>query len=482
MPRVLRAILVPAIATILASPAGAQGGASAPRDSAGPIAAFLAAYRGGDCATFRAFVAASYSAKVLASTERVEQFVTSFVSLKEDFGPLEPVSVSFDTTYKSVRHHLYGPTIEQWVTMMFVLDSTGKARGHGLWRRDGPPGWKAPRDERPLATRLRQHLRRIGDAGLFSGAVLLAGPGGAMLQEAYGTADGRRRLTTNDRFPIASISKMFTAAVILTLEEEGRLALGDPIAKHLPEYPKDIGDQVTIRHLLQHTSGIELDDNPTFNAARDTACTLDQALAVQVALIDSMNEGRRKDFRPLNRHDYSNENYDLLGVIAERVAKEPFDRLLAKRVLEPAGMCATSFAGEPGLHARTHRGRAGQTCVPEEVVHAGRRQCPEPAGGLFSTTQDLARFLSWLRSPRSGRGSLMDRMISEPVPSGDGAGYGFGVEILPDQRAAGHNGGIAGASSELRWLAGGGLTLVVLCNRERAAPDLLHYVLEGAGR
>jgi CubicO group peptidase (beta-lactamase class C family) len=457
---------------------------AAPRDGGETLAAFLEAYRVGDCAAFDAFVRAHYHPKALARPDLVADFVASFARLREDLGPIERRSTGFDSTYRATRHHLYGPVSRQWVTLMFVHDdSTGKVRGHGLWRREAPPGWTPAADPRPPGFRLREHLNGLADAGLFSGVVLLAGPAGPIVGQAIGTADGRRPLTVEDRFPIASITKMFTAALILLLEEEGRLAFDEPIARHLPEYPRDIAGQVTIRHLLQHTSGIEIDDHAPFNAARELACTLDQAVAAQDAHLDSMNEGRRRDFRPLGRHDYSNENYDLLGAIAERAAGVPFGRLLERRVLAPAGLRATSFAGEPGLHGRTwKRGAGGAACATEGVAHAGRAGCPGPAGGLFSTAQDLARFMAWLRAPRAGRATLFERMTNGMVPAGDGATYGLGVEQLTaGDTAVGHNGGIAGASAELRWLAREGLILVALCNRERAAPDLLRFVLETPG-
>lgn len=461
------------------------GMASARPAGGGVLGAFLEAYRNGDCASLRAFVDERYHPRVLERPGLAAQFAASFAQLRNEFGPLEPLAESYDSTYRAVRHHLYAPAVKEWVTILFVPDSaTGKTRGHGLWKLEPPPGWTRPADARPVDARLRAQLRDLGAAGLFSGSVMLAGERGIRVDTALGTADGHRALGPRDRFPIASITKMFTAAAVLLLESDGKLALDDPVSKHVPEYPRDVADQVTIRHLLLHTSGIEIDDCATFMAARDSARTVAELVATQIAFLDSLNEGRRKDFRPPGTFDYSNENYDLLGGIVERVSGSGFDRFLDRRILRPAGMRATSFEGAAGLKGLSHRhGGVPDPCARTSVDLASAGRAPSPSGGLSSTTEDLRRFLAWLRAPRGASGSLFDRMCRDTVAAGEARAYGLGVELLGGPAGAiGHNGGIAGASGELRYFPGQRLVLVALCNRERSAPDLLQFLLRTGPR
>lgn len=466
-------------AIVLVAPSPGSAASPPPADVLG---AFLAAYRVGDCASMRSFVEARYHPRVLERPERAEEFAASFAQLRNEFGPLEPRTESYDSTYRAVRHHLYGPVIKEWVTLMFVPDSaTGRIRGHGLWKLEGPAGWTRPADPRPIEERLRAQLSDLAGAGLFSGAVLLADARGVRVDTALGTADGRRALRRGDRLPIASITKVFTAAAVLLLESDGLLALDDPVSKYVPEFPRDVADHVTLRHLLQHTSGLEIDDCAAFVDAQAAARTVAELVANQVAFLDSMNEGRRKDFRPLGKYDYSNENYDLLGGIVERVSGRSFDRFLDERVLRPAGMRATSFRAPAGLRGMSYRlGRVPDPCTRSTVDFDRGSGAPSPSGGLFSTTADLARFMKWLRAPRGPRGSLFDRMCRDTVPDGNTRAYGLGVEqLLGAPRAIGHNGGFAGASAELRYFPEQELVLAVLCNRERSAPDLLHFLREG---
>ena len=135
---------------------------------------------------------------------------------------------------------------------------------------------------------------------------------------------------------------------MLQLEQQGRLSLDEPMSRFVPEYPAFIAEQVTIRHLLTHTSGIELDDDPEFNRLVAEARSLSEILAAHVERIEHLNEGRYADFRPLESHDYSNENYDLLGVIIERASGQPWQEYVHEHVLPPAGMTHTGMVD--GLH------------------------------------------------------------------------------------------------------------------------------------
>lgn len=477
-------LLVPGCATHvrLASAAATQHPEPAPQESA--LEGFLEAYHTGDCSTIHTFVTSNYHPTIVGNPELVQQFTASFAQLHQEFGPLEVRGQGVDATYEATKYFLYGPVIKEWVALMFVSDANGKIAGHGLWKLEKPPGWVRPPDDRPFDARMRAHLGDLAGAGMFSGAVLLLQPNGAAIDVAAGTADGRRSLTTKDRFPIASVTKMFTAAAVLLLEQAEELSLDDPIARYVPEYPADIAEQVTIRHLLLHTSGIELDDDPGFNSAQAEAPSLDAVVAAQVRFIDRLNEGRRANFRPLNTFDYSNEEYDLLGAIVERVADQPFDAYLAAHVFAPAGLEATSFVGEDGLRGVAHRKDGSpDPCSATSMAFGTLRSFPSPSGGLFSTTSDLRLFLDWLRAPRSGRPSLLDRMMAEQVPVGEGEAYGLGVQLLTGTpRVVGHNGGIAGASAELRLFLDDGTLFVALANRERAAGDLLFRVMDELGR
>ena len=162
-------------------------------------------------------------------------------------------------------------------------------------------------------------------------AVLIARGGKIKLEKGYGLArvESRLPVTSETRFRIGSITKQFTAAAILKLEEEGELSVNDPVSKYIPDWPK--GGEVTIRHLLTHSSGIH---NFTAKPAFQTNVTVATSLE---ALISSFKNDPY-DFAPGEKFLYSNSGYVLLGFIIEKVSGEAYASYLRRTFFEPLGM------------------------------------------------------------------------------------------------------------------------------------------------
>ena len=198
---------------------------------------------------------------------------------------------------------------------------------------------RAARADR-LSAELHRHLTNTAADSGFSGAVLVARGGKVVLHEGYGWADLAKTapVTRETRFYIASITKQFTAAAVLKLEERGRLGLADPVGKHLPGVPPDKA-AVTIHQLLTHTSGLGQD------YAADGI--RDRAEAVRAVLAKPLKSPPGAQFR------YSNDGYNLLAVIVEVVSGESYESFLRQNLLRPAGMSRTGFWGEtPARGAR----------------------------------------------------------------------------------------------------------------------------------
>lgn len=187
---------------------------------------------------------------------------------------------------------------------------------------------------------LTKYMNGLEKIDFFSGSVLVAKGDTILFEESYGQSNKKSNINNNTSttFNIASITKSFTAIAIAKLVEQGKLEFTDLISKFIPEYPKDIADQVTIHHLLTHSSGIELDDYMPFNLDKEKAKNLEQMLNAQITHIDSMNEGRRKNFKVLNKYDYSNENYALLGVIIERTSGMSYAQYIEKNIFSLLNM------------------------------------------------------------------------------------------------------------------------------------------------
>lgn len=302
------------------------------------------------------------------------------------------------------------------------------------------------------------------EAGLFDGAVLVARGDSVLYAAGFGQADRARSIpnTADTRFRIASVTKQFTAALILQLVEEGRVELDAPITTYLPNYPQEPGERVTVHHLLSHTSGLAEGRH-----LRDPGVPLDTFL---VRLY-----GLPLGFEPGTRYEYSNPNYHLLGLIVEAVTGQPYAEALRGRILDPLGMENTGVAyyGEAvdGLaqgYARTPSGHE----VESPFLDAPHTYA---AGAMYSTVRDLHR---WTRALHGGAPfrdvSTRDLMLRPHAeagrhPSGTYA-YGYGIMVLtspPDSaRVYLHDGRHGPFVSDLRYLADGGYTVVALGNAD----------------
>lgn len=242
-------------------------------------------------------------------------------------------------------------------------------------------------------------VREYVDRGVIAGAVTLVADRDRVLAlDAVGEADmaAHAPMRTNSLFWIASMTKPTTGALILMLQDEGKLSVDDPVAKHLPEF-KDIrvkgataAADLRIRHLLTHTSGLE-----TVPPARPGA-TLAELIAACAA--------RPLKFEPGSKWEYSNGGINTLGRIVEVVSGRSYAQFLRERLLEPLGMNETTFWPADDLKARLAtsygpRGDAGLEPVPIYFLQGeldDTTRTAFPAGGLFSTAGDYARFLQML--------------------------------------------------------------------------------------
>ena len=278
-------------------------------------------------------------------------------------------------------------------------------------------------------------------------------------RKAYGLADLEwgTALRPECSFRIASLSKQFTATAIMCLAEQGALSIDDRLEMHLPAFDPR-GRTVTLRHLLNHTSGIRNHDHG------------------QEHRTDRVNIPREKllteiltapfDFEPGDQYLYCNSGYILLGAVIEAVSGQDFEAFLKAAFFEPLGMSRTSLCLADAiipLRARGYvRGRSG--------FHNAR---PDPtnwshsAGGLCSTLDDLLIWDAALRDGRAiGRDSF-EHMI-EPTQLADGTlypyGFGWGTATYGGRRLHHHTGGVSGFACQMARLTDEALTTIVLSN------------------
>jgi D-alanyl-D-alanine carboxypeptidase len=346
----------------------------------------------------------------------------------------------------------------------------------------------APAVSPALAARLQKVLDRFAVANRLPGSsVTITWADGRSWTGTTGYADvnARRPVTPDTVFGIASMSKTFTSALILGLVDDGKLSLDAKVAALLPSVRlgtpgKSIPAGVTVRMLLDHTSGLAdyffgKGIDKALMANRGATWTAAQALAYVGKPLG----------KPGRSWHYSNTNYLLLGLVAERVGGAPFAKLVRQRLLDPVGLdhayiqaaekptgplALGYYYNKPGLSARpigladTRRAIVPFTSV---VTAAGS------AGNVAATSADLA---AWARALYGGPVlkpatlALAVGDAKQTAPYRPYVAYGLGVQVtrIDGHRAFGHSGRFIGVRGELRYLPVPGLAIAVLTNQNAA--------------
>jgi CubicO group peptidase (beta-lactamase class C family) len=338
----------------------------------------------------------------------------------------------------------------------------GSVTAAGIWL--GPPVIGVRAGAPPLATappaqalppgvigdELDQIFTRFADSG-FSGTILVAVGDRIVLEKGYGLADRERQIpaTAATRYSTAGITKLFTAAAILTLEEEGRLAVADSLSRWTGRLP-GAKQGVTLHQLLTHSDGLTRLQAPVYRRSAD-----DFVAAVSAS---------PAAFAPGTGYRYNDFGHSLLGLVVERASGERYEDFIRRRFLEPAGMAATGFEGEPGPMAVEYAGPAGRLVpIPERAYLWGRRG----SLGMVSTASDLYQWFRAMNDPRVLSPRVRKRMLTPMGQSDWGAEQGYGWDFQP--RPGGHRlwrrvAGTPGFEGELLHDPVAGWTAVILVN------------------
>ena len=324
-----------------------------------------------------------------------------------------------------------------------------------------------------IAASLASYLDELAKEDEFSGVVLIAKDGKPVFERAYGLANKAKNIRNNidTKFNLGSMNKMFTAVAIAQLAQAGKLSFEETIGKYLPDYPnKDVADKVTVHHLLTHTSGLGSYWNAKFEAKKASIKTVSDYLSLFADEPGTVDPG--KTFR------YSNSGFIVLGAIIEKVSGQNYYDYVSEHIYKPAGMKQT---GAYEMTAETPNLAMGYTT--EGSGAPGRRENAAtrpnrggPAGGGYSTAEDLMRFHTALREHKLLDQKYTDLVTTGKVPMGGAKyAYGFGDEVINGKRVFGHNGGAQGIASDLSMYADLGYTSVVMTNYD---PPLMMPVVK----
>jgi CubicO group peptidase (beta-lactamase class C family) len=319
--------------------------------------------------------------------------------------------------------------------------------------------------------RLAALMERYHDAGKLNGAVLVARGDSVLYERGFGEADMEWGVPNapDTRFRIGSVTKQFTAALVLQLVEEGRLALDGHVRDYLPEYPAETGGRLTVHHLLSHTGGV-----PNYTAQPGFMDGPARSTFTTDAFVATFS-GLPLEFEPGTRFAYSNSGYFLLGALVERVTGQTYEAALRERILVPLGLTDTGYDRTGRILGRRAAGYRKAGTGYEHAAYLDD-SIPHAAGMLYSTVRDLHR---WTRALHAGRPFRRPETLARmTTPVLDGYAYGLGVADAPlgerTVRVVQHSGGINGFASMLTYLPDDGTTVVVLDNTEGEAGAAAH--------
>jgi CubicO group peptidase (beta-lactamase class C family) len=296
-------------------------------------------------------------------------------------------------------------------------------------------------------------------------AVGVVKDGGLVLAKGYGQADLEHDVPIGPGsvFDIASTSKQFTAAVIVLLAQEGKLALDDDVRRFVPELPL-YEAPITLRHLLNHTSGLRdyTDLMALAGWQAEDFTTAEQALAMIV-------RQKELNFRPGAQYLYSNSGFFLLSVIAARAGGKPFPQLARERIFEPLGMTSTHFHSDHRLPVKDRAVGYAPRDGGWGIAMSDWEQTGD--GSVLTTVEDLARWVRNFEDPKVGGASLVDELQRKgKLGSGEEIDYAEGLRHATYRGVAtvGHNGSWAGYRSSVLRFPSEKTTVIVLCNAETA--------------
>ena len=300
----------------------------------------------------------------------------------------------------------------------------------------------------------------VGPAPGCAAAVSLNGE--TVFEKAFGLAELEHNVpnTPQTIFESGSVAKQFTAAAIVLLQQEGKLSLDDPVKKHIPELP-DYGSPLTIRHLLNHTSGLrDWGTVMSLTGAGRGDRVINQDLA-----LDVITHQRALDFTPGSEYSYSNSGYNLAAIIVERVSKQKFAAFVEERLFKPTGMKNSSWRDDyqrvvPGrAHAYSRQGTGPwRLNMPFMNVYGN--------GGMLTTVGDWMKWNAMLDSQSLGA-PLVNALETRGVLN-DGRKIAYALGLTVDSykglKDVSHGGATAGYQTFLTRYPDNKVSIGVMCN------------------
>ncbi len=306
-------------------------------------------------------------------------------------------------------------------------------------------------------------------SGSPGAAVVVVQDGDIVCARGYGCAQMEYGIpiTPSTVFHVASVSKQFTAAAVALLAHEGKLSLDDDIRSYLPDIP-DFGHTITVRHLVHHTSGLR----DQWELLQLAGWRMDDVIT-EDHILKMVHRQQKLNFVPGDEHMYSNTGYTLLARIVSEVSGLSFRKFTDANLFQPLGMCSTHFHDD---HLEIVQNRAYSYGITEDgnLQKNVLNYANVGATSLFTTAEDLARWLHNLDTALVGDPELIDQLHERfTLNNGEDIPYAFGLTHSHHRglEVVGHGGADAGFRSYCGRFPAFGLGIIVLSNLARFNPQ-----------
>ena len=347
-----------------------------------------------------------------------------------------------------------------------------------------------------IAQTLSNKIDRLMEAydrnQLFQGTILVAKSGTILFQKSYGMANREWNIPNSlvTKYRLASVSKQFTALIVLQLASEGKLDLQAPITRYLPEYRKDTGDKVTVHHLLTHTSGIPNGPGTPGFWSRSEHTYIHYSTH---DVIEKFASGDL-EFEPGSKFKYSSMGYVLLGAIIESVTGKPFAQVFHERITTPLDMRETEIDDNYSIVPNRATGYA-RTSLGWKAANFHYMPMLDGAGSVITSAADLLKYERALSTDKLLKPEYSKLLYLPHVADADHF-YGYGWEILSfteptaarQKKLIFHGGNIRGFAAYYGRIPEDEITVIILSNADdvlgilnRVGADILSFVYGGKG-
>ncbi len=324
-------------------------------------------------------------------------------------------------------------------------------------------------------------LNKYTEYGQFTGSVLVADNGKVIYKNGFGMANREWDIPNapDTKHRLGSITKQFTAMLIMQLVAEGKVDLQAPVSKYLPDYSAINGDKITIHQLLNHTSG-----TPNYTSFPDFFKKLSRDPYTPTEMV-RMFADSTLNFTPGERFAYSNSGYIVLGAIIEKVTGKSYEEVIQEKIFDPLNMKNSGYDHFGTILKKRATGYEKQGNTVENAPYIDM-SIPFAAGSLYSTVEDLYLWDQALYTEKLLPKKYRDMMFEKYVPAfGEYYGYGWEVGKMPIGNTAdsvqiiAHSGGINGFNTYITRMPNEKATVILLNNTGRAPLDDITIAING---